>query len=130
MAIDLLDYIPFAETLGIRITTSEKDLVIGEMEVAQALLTTGKILHGGATMAFADTLGAVAAFLNLPDGAKSTTTIESKTNFISAAPLGDKLIGTCTPIHIGRRMSVWQTEIVREDGKKVAVITQSQLVLT
>ncbi len=128
--IDLIDYMPFANTIGIEITTSEKEQIIGRVEVSETICTTGKIMHGGALMAFADTLGAVGAFLNLPEGAKATTTIESKTNFLGPAPLGSVVIGTCTPVHVGRRTSVWQTKLTREDGKVVALITQSQMVLT
>ena len=128
--IDLLEYMPFANTLGISITTSEPEQVIGELEIAESICTTGKIMHGGAIMAFADTLGAVGAFMNLPEGAKATTTIESKTNFLGPAPLGSQVIGTCTPIHIGRRTSVWQTRLARADGKAVAIVTQTQMVLS
>ena len=128
--INLLDYMPFAETLGMEITQSDKACVIGKITVQQEICTTGKIMHGGAIMAFADTLGAVGAFLNLPEGAKATTTIESKTNFLGAAPLGSVVVGECAPVHVGRRTSVWQTRLTRDDGKAVALITQSQMVLT
>ena len=130
MTINLIEHIPFANVMGIEITKSEKDLVEGKLVVTRDLCTTGKIMHGGATMAYADTLGAIGAFMNLPEGAKSTTTIESKTNFLAGAPEGSTVFGCCTPIHIGRRMSVWQTELTLDGGKKVAVITQSQLVLS
>jgi len=83
--INLLDHMPFANVLGIEVTESAKDRVVGRLEVNKTLCTTGKIMHGGAVMAFADTLGAIGAFLNLPEGAKATTTIESKTNFLGAA---------------------------------------------
>ena len=129
MAINLLDYMPFANTLGIEITTAEKDQIIGTLTVDESICTTGKIMHGGAVMAFADTLGAVGAFLNLPEGAKATTTIESKTNFLGPAPMGATITGECTPVHVGRRTSVWQTKIVTAEGKSVALITQSQMVL-
>ncbi|OJU56250.1 MAG: phenylacetic acid degradation protein, partial [Alphaproteobacteria bacterium 62-8] len=91
--------------------------------------TAGHILHGGAIMAFADTLGATGAFLNLPEGAGGTTTIESKTNFIGAAREGTTVEAEALPIHIGRRSSVWQTRITRADGKLVAIVTQTQMVL-
>jgi uncharacterized protein (TIGR00369 family) len=93
------------------------------------LCTAANIMHGGAIMAFADTLGALGAFLNLPQGAL-TTTIESKTNFVSAAREGTTIFAESTPIHVGRRSSVWQTRITREDGKLVAIVTQTQMVLT
>ncbi len=130
MSINLLDHMPFADTLGVTVSEATPERIVGALEVSEALCTTGRILHGGALMAFADTLGAVGAFLNLPEGAKATTTIESKTNFLGAAPKGSRLIGECTPVHVGRRSSVWQTKIVREDGKSVALVTQTQLVLT
>ena len=86
-------------------------------------------MHGGAIMSVADTLGAIGAFLNLPDGAKATTTIESKTNFLGAAPLGSEVTATATPVHIGGRTSVWQTRLTNDKGKPVALVTQTQLVL-
>ncbi len=79
-------------------------------------------------MALADTLGAVATVANLPEGA-ATTTIESKTNFLGAAPVGTRLIGEATPLHRGRTTMVWQTRITTEQGKPVAVVIQTQLVL-
>jgi uncharacterized protein (TIGR00369 family) len=85
-------------------------------------------MHGGAIMAFADTLGAAGTIVNLPEGA-GTTTIESKTNFIGAAPLGSRLTGEATPVHRGRRTQVWQTRITTNEGKLVALVTQTQLVL-
>ena len=80
-------------------------------------------------MAFADALGALGAFVNLPDGAAGTTTIESKTNFLGAAKQGETVTGEATPVQIGRRLSVWQTRITRPDGKAVALVTQTQMVL-
>jgi uncharacterized protein (TIGR00369 family) len=79
-------------------------------------------------MAFADTLGAIGAVLNMPREA-NTTTIESKTNFIGAAKEGAMAIAECTPVHVGKRTSVWQTKITREDGKLVAIVTQTQMIL-
>jgi uncharacterized protein (TIGR00369 family) len=119
---------PLARTLGIEITEVSKTVIRGRLEVRPEICTSGNILHGGAIMAFADTLGATGAFLNLPPGA-GTTTIESKTNFISGAKEGTTVTAESTPLHIGRRTSVWQTKIMREDGKLVAVVTQSQMVL-
>jgi uncharacterized protein (TIGR00369 family) len=87
------------------------------------------VLHGGAYMAFADTIGAIATVANLKDG-ESTTTIESKTNFFAAVPLGDTARAECTPLHRGRTTMVWQTKITRGDGKLAAVVTQTQMVLT
>src|SRR5436305_1822539 len=101
---------PLAKTLGIEITDASKERVRGRLLVRPEVCTSGQILHGGAIMAFADTLGATGAFLNLPQGA-GTTTIESKTNFISGAKEGTTVIAESTPLHIGRRSSVWQTRI-------------------
>jgi uncharacterized protein (TIGR00369 family) len=86
-------------------------------------------MHGGAIMAFADALGAVGAVACLPEGAGGTTTIESKTNFLGAAPVGSLVKGRSVPLKTGRRMSVWQTSIATADGKPVAVVIQTQLVL-
>ena len=86
------------------------------------------VKHGGAVMAFADTLGAAATVLNLAEG-KGTTTIESKTNFVGPAPVGTTITGETTPIHRGRRTQVWQTRITTAEGKLVAVVTQTQMVL-
>src|ERR1700683_2741277 len=120
--------LPFAELLGIRVTEATADHLVAEMEVRPELCTTPAVLHGGAVMAFADTLGALGTIANLPEGA-GTTTIESKTNFIGAAPVGTTVIGTATPVHRGRRTQVWQTRIVTREGKLVALVMQTQLVL-
>lgn len=120
---------PFSRVLGLEITTSEKDRIVGELTVTESLCTTGRIMHGGAVMSTADTLGAIGAFLNLPEGHKTTTTIESKTNFLKAAPLGSRVIAECLPMHVGRRISVWQTTLRNEEGKSIAVVTQTQMVL-
>ena len=98
------------------------------MKVRPELCTTGEVLHGGAIMAFADTLGAVAAILNMPQGAR-TTTIESKTNFIGGAPMGTRVTGESVPVHKGRTTVVCQTTIRSEAGKLVALVTQTQLVI-
>jgi 1,4-dihydroxy-2-naphthoyl-CoA hydrolase len=119
---------PLAITLGIEILDATKEKVTGRLLVRPEICTSGHILHGGAIMAFADTLGATGVFLNLPEGA-GTTTIESKTNFISGAKVGSTVTAECTPNHVGRRTSVWTTRIMREDGKLVAIVTQSQMVL-
>jgi len=130
MTINLLDHMPFANTLGIVVTKSEADHVSATLEVRTEICTTGRIMHGGAIMAYADTLGAIGAFLNLPEGAKTTTTIDSKTNFLGPAPLGTIVRADCTPVHIGRRTSVWQTKMHNEAGKAVALVTQTQMVLS
>ena len=118
----------FPGVLGIQLREIGPERVVASMEVRPELCTTGGVLHGGAIMAFADTLGAVATFANLPEGAR-TTTIESKTNFLGAAPAGSRVIGECTPFHRGRTTMVWQTLVRSEAGKLCAVVTQTQMVL-
>jgi uncharacterized protein (TIGR00369 family) len=118
----------FAELMGIRFLEALPERVRAELDVRAELCTLGGRIHGGALMAFADTLGAAGTVLNLPEGA-ATTTLESKTNFIAAAPQGDRVTGECTPIHRGGTTMVWQTRITRGDGRLVAVITQTQMVL-
>jgi uncharacterized protein (TIGR00369 family) len=132
MASDLstiLSVQPFPSLMGVEVLEAEKSRVRGRLVVRPDICTAGHILHGGAIMAFADTLGATGAFLNLPEGSGGTTTIESKTNFIGAAKEGTTVEAESVPIHIGRRSSVWQTRIAREDGKLVAMVTQTQMVL-
>ena len=118
----------FPEFLGIELSAVETERVTASLTVREAVCTTGKIMHGGAIMAFADTLGAVGTVVNLPEGAR-TTTIESKTNFLGAAPLGARVIGESIPVHRGRTTMVWQTRITLESGKLVALVTQTQMVL-
>jgi 1,4-dihydroxy-2-naphthoyl-CoA hydrolase len=120
--------LPFAELLGIEFVEAAADRVVAEIAVRDELCTQPAVMHGGAIMAFADTLGAAGTILNLPDGA-GTTTIESKTNFLAAAPAGSRVRGEATPLHRGRRTQVWQTRITTEAGRLVAVVTQTQLVL-
>jgi len=119
---------PFANLMGVEITAREKSRVAGRLTVREDLCTAGGILHGGAYMAFADTIGAVATVANLKEG-EGTTTIESKTNFFAAIPLGDTARAECTPLHKGRSTMVWQTKITRGDGRLCAVVTQTQMVL-
>jgi 1,4-dihydroxy-2-naphthoyl-CoA hydrolase len=122
------EMLPFAEMLGIEFTHAAPDRVVAEMTVREELCTRPPVLHGGAIMAFADTIGATGTILNLPEGA-GTTTIESKTNFIAPAPLGTRITGESTPVHRGRRTMVWQTRITTAEGRLVALVTQTQLVL-
>lgn len=124
------DIIPYAKTLGLAIVEATPERVVGCLLVRPELCTTGGTLHGGAVMSLADTLGAIGAFLSLPEGASGTTTLESKTNFLSAAKAGTTVTAEATPVHIGKRTSVWQTRITGENGKAVALITQTQIVLT
>ena len=102
---------------------------VARMLVRPDLCTLRHIIHGGAVMAFADSVGAAATVINLPEDAKGTTTIESKTNFIGGAKEGSTVIATATPVHRGRRTQVWQTRLETEDGKLVAIVTQTQMVL-
>src|SRR5512135_3471385 len=110
---------PFAALMGVEMLERSKSRVVGRLTVREDLCTAGHILHGGAYMAFADTLGAEAAFLNLPPGAR-TTTLESKTNFLGAARVGEAITAEATPLHVGRRSSVWQTRITNADGRLLA----------
>ena len=119
---------PFPTLMGVKILSAEKDMVRAQIVVRADLCTAGHIMHGGAIMAFADALGAIGAVLNMPREA-NTTTIESKTNFIGAAKEGTTVTGESTPVHVGKRTSVWQTRITREDGKLVAIVTQTQMIL-
>jgi uncharacterized protein (TIGR00369 family) len=120
--------LPFAELLGIEFVAAAPDRIVAEMTVREDLCTRPAVLHGGAIMAFGDTLGAVGTLLNLPEGA-GTTTIESKTNFVAPAPLGTRITGEATPVHRGRRTMIWQTRIATAEGRLVALVTQTQLVL-
>jgi 1,4-dihydroxy-2-naphthoyl-CoA hydrolase len=122
------EMLPFAELLGIEFVSASADKIIAEMTVREDLCTRPAVLHGGAVMAFADTLGATGTIINLPQGA-GTTTIESKTNFVAPAPVGTRVIGETTPIHRGRRTMIWQTRISTSEGRLVALVTQTQLIL-
>ncbi len=130
---DLLDRVnetklPFAELLGIEFVSASPEKIVAEMTVREDLCTTPAVLHGGAIMAFADTLGAMGTLVNLPQGA-GTTTVESKTNFVAPAPVGTRVIGETMPVHRGRRTMIWQTRISTSEGRLVALVTQTQLVL-
>ena len=116
-----------AETLGMEFIEASKQKVVAELEVRAAVTTFGGAMHGGALMALADQIGAMGAFLNLPQGAL-TTTLESKTNFFAAARAG-RVRAEATPIHIGRTTMVWQTRITDEKGRLVSQTIQTQMVL-
>lgn len=115
-------------TLGMRFVEAAPEQLVAELEVTDALCTVPGILHGGAIMAFADTLGGVATSLNLPSGA-GTTTIESKTNFFAPGRTGETVRGECVPLHRGKRTMVWQTRVTGPDGRLLALVTQTQIVL-
>jgi 1,4-dihydroxy-2-naphthoyl-CoA hydrolase len=119
---------PFADFLGIKITHVSPDRVEAELPVRHELATVPDILHGGALMALADNLGGVATVANLPNGAR-TATIESKTNFFSAIPVGETARAECTPLHRGRTTMVWQTRVTRNDGRLCALVIQTQIVI-
>ncbi|WP_439817544.1 PaaI family thioesterase [Zavarzinia sp. CC-PAN008] len=116
------------EHLGIRFIAAGPDAVRAELDVAPHLMTTNGRVHGGTLMALADTVGAVGAFLTLAEGAQGTTTLESKTNFFAAATEGT-LQAEATPIHVGRRTSVWQTRVTDGKGRLVSLTTQTQMAL-
>jgi 1,4-dihydroxy-2-naphthoyl-CoA hydrolase len=120
---------PFAQVLGVKFLSATRECVTAEITVRDDLCTRPAVLHGGAIMAFADTLGACGTVLNLPQGA-GTTTIESKTNFLAPAAVGTKVIGECTALHRGKLTMVWQTRITAaEGGRLLAIVTQTQMVL-
>src|SRR5579871_4217596 len=114
----LLETLPFSVTLGMTLTVAEPGEVSGTLPWAPERCTNGGVLHGGALMALADSLGGICAFLNLPPGA-ATSTIESKTNFFRGVR-GGGAHGTSRPLHVGRRTIVVQTDIVDDAGKRVA----------
>ena len=119
---------PFAHFMGMRMTQVTPECVRAELLVREELGNRNGVLHGGALMALADNLGGTATIANLKDG-QTTTTIESKTNFFAAIPVGSVAKAECLPLHRGRTTMVWQTRVTREDGKLAAIITQTQLVL-
>ena len=118
----------FPGLMGVELTEAAPDRVVARMTVRPGLCSAGGILHGGAVMAFADTLGAVGTVLNLPPGGRTTTT-DSSTKFIAGAPAGSVVVGECTAFHRGRSTMVWQTLVRLESGKLCAVVTQTQLVM-
>jgi 1,4-dihydroxy-2-naphthoyl-CoA hydrolase len=118
----------FPGLMGVRLVELTPERVVGELRVRADLCTAGHILHGGAYMAFADTLGAIGTVLNLPKGRRTTTT-DSSTKFIGAAKLDTTVVGECTALHRGRTTMVWQTAIRSAEGKLCAVVTQTQLIL-
>jgi uncharacterized protein (TIGR00369 family) len=122
------DMLPFAKLLGIKFLSATPEGVTAEMKVRDDMCTRPAVLHGGAMMSLADTLGGCATSLNLRDGA-ATTTIESKTNFLAPAMVGTTVKAECVAIHRGRRTMVWQTRVTGENGKLLAIVTQTQMVL-
>ena len=118
----------FPGLMGMQLMEVTPEKIVASMEVRPDLCTVGEILHGGALMAFADTLGGIATVVNLERGAR-TTTIESKTNFLRAMPVGTRVIGECIPLHRGKTTMVWQTLVKSENGNLCAVVIQTQMAL-
>ncbi|EAR51173.1 Phenylacetic acid degradation-related protein [Oceanicola granulosus HTCC2516] len=118
----------FPRALGIVLEEVTPDLVVAALETVAEHGNRNGVMHGGAIMAFTDTLGGVAAAKNLAGGAR-TTTLESKTNFLRPVPLGSRITGRCVPLHKGRKTSIWQTTVLRADGKVAAITTQTQMTL-
>jgi uncharacterized protein (TIGR00369 family) len=114
--------------MGIKVEEATPEKVVASMLVRPDLCTVGNVLHGGACMALADTLGAIGTVMNLAPGTR-TTTIESKTNFLGAAPVNTRVYAQSAPLHRGKTTHVWQTMIRSDAGKLCAVVTQTQLVL-
>lgn len=125
---DLVATMPFAVACGVEIEHAGAEEVRGGMAWAEERCTIGNGMHGGALMALADSLGAVCAFLNLPAGANGTSTIESKTNFFRGVRAG-RVHAVSTPLHVGGRTIVVQTDLRDDAGKRVALVTQTQAVL-
>jgi uncharacterized protein (TIGR00369 family) len=122
------DLPPLPRWMGITVTVAEPERVVAALTIREELCTSGGIAHGGAIMAFADTVGALGTMVNLREG-QGTTTLESKTNFFTGSPIGTRLIAEATPLHRGRRTQVWETRISNEQGRLVAKVTQTQMVL-
>lgn len=123
-----LDQPAFARLLGVRVVSADPDEVICELPVTEQLGNRNGVMHGGAIMALADNMGGTGTFLNLPPG-KTTTTLESKTNFLRPIRIGDVATARCVPLHKGRTTMIWQTTISRSDGKPAAIVTQTQMLI-
>jgi len=119
---------PFARTLGVRMILATKERIEAELDVTPERCTIPATLHGGAIMAFADNLGGIGAFLNMPEGSM-TSTIESKTNFLRPIPVGETARAVTTPLKLGRTVQVWKTEVFDGAGRLAAVVTQSQIIM-
>ncbi len=125
----IVQLVPFSAHLGFELMACDAKAVVVEVELKPEHCTAGGTAHGGFLMTLADFAGAAGAFQVLPEGAKGTTTIESKTNMMAAASVGTRLRATATPVHVGRRTSVWQTRVETPDGKLVSLTTQTQMAL-
>lgn len=118
----------YPRAMGMVLEEASPDLVVGVLDVAEAHGNRNGVMHGGAIMAFADALGGVAAAVNLT-GDDRTTTLESKTNFLRPIPIGARITGRCVPLHRGRKTTIWQTTVLRPDGKPAAITIQTQMTL-
>lgn len=119
---------PMSKLMGVELVSVEPDRIRATMLAREEMGNGSAILHGGAYMAFADYLGAIGTIANLPKG-MVTTTMESKTNFFAPAALGSTVHGESTPLHRGRRTMVWQTRLTSGEGKLLAMVTQTQIVI-
>ncbi len=121
------NHAPFAKFIGVKFTFVTKTRIEAALTVTENHCTIPANMHGGAMMALADNMGGVGSFLNMPEGT-TTATIESKTNFLRAIPMGQTAKAVTTPVNLGRTLHVWKTDIFREDGKLAAVVTQTQII--
>jgi uncharacterized protein (TIGR00369 family) len=121
--------VPFSAHLGFELVRCDAACVVVEVMLKPEHCTTFATAHGGFLMALADFAGAAGAHMSLPDGAKASTTLESKTNMIGAAPAGTRLRATSTPVHVGKRTSIWQTRVETAEGKLISLTTQTQMAL-
>jgi 1,4-dihydroxy-2-naphthoyl-CoA hydrolase len=124
---EVLELMPFANTLGIELSEVDPQRVVGRLAWAPELCTAAGLLHGGVVMALADSLGGICAYLNLPSGA-TTATVNSSTNFFRPVT-GGTLTGICTPMHVGHQVIVAQTDLVDKRERRVAQVTQTQAVI-
>lgn len=120
---------PFARLMGVKVTVATRERIEATLDVTPEHCTIPATLHGGAIMAFADNLGGIGAFLNMPEGSL-TTTIESKTNFLRAIPVGQTARAVTTPVKLGRTVQVWKTDVFDGAGKLAAIVTQTQLIMS
>ena len=128
LSAQLHEVMPFTATLGIEVLAYRPDEVRARLAWSPAVSTSGGVMHGGALMSLADSTGGACAFLNLPDGAAGTTTIESKTNFLRGVR-GGHIEAVSRPLHTGRTVIVVETDVFDADGRRVARVTQTQAVL-
>ncbi len=127
--IDLNEAMPFGVLLGVELDAAAPEEVRGGLEWSPERCTAGGVLHGGALMGLADSLGGLCAYLNLPDGATATATVESKTNFFRGVRSG-RVVGVARPLHVGRTFIVVQTDLRDDEGRHIAQVTQTQAVLS